>query len=73
MNKSKLRLFSKEKINIWSIFEKHVFFGGYGHIACVLEKIYWTPESYISVYLVFFSNVTAAPVQVGIHVMYLIN
>ena len=49
INKSKLRLFSKENNNLWSIFEKHVLFGGYSQIGCVLEKIYLTPEWYIIV------------------------
>ena len=73
INKSKLRLFAKENINIWSVFEKHVLFGGYNNIGCVLEKIYLTPEWYITVCLVFLSNFTAVPVHAGTRVIYLID
>ena len=52
MNKSKLRLFSNENIIVWSIFEKHGFFCSYGHIGCVLEKIYLTPVVYYRIFSV---------------------
>ena len=70
LNKIKLRLFSNENILYMDYFWKACFWG-YGHIGCILEKTYFTPDWYIIVYLVFLSNVTA--VQGGTCVIYFIN
>ena len=71
------RLIVASRLTIEDIFQCWLAFDNRRYISVLVgvwqKKIYLTPVWYFIVYLVFLSKVTAASVQVGTRVMYLIN